>query len=110
MNSSLEDLSSSIKEVCAFHRGEGAGHGQATPKFISTIPQDDYHKTEDGYLSELTAYTKKQFQVTVYLIILTSHMCLCISAVCAFYCKYSVFVIAIDFGQEIHKWPIILKT
>ena len=63
VNSALEDLSSSVKEVCAFHRGEGAGQSQDTPTFLSTIPQDAYHRAEDDYLSQLTAYTKKQFQV-----------------------------------------------
>ena len=60
INSALEELSSSVKEVCEFHDGEG---GQDTPTFLSTISQDEYHKAEDGYLAELTAYTKKQFQV-----------------------------------------------
>ena len=52
-----------MKEVCAFHRREGAGQSQDTPTFLSTIPQDAYHRAEDDYLSQLTAYTKKQFQV-----------------------------------------------
>lgn len=63
VNSALEDLSMSVKEVCAFHRGEGAGQSQDTPTFLSSIPQDAYHRAEDDYLSQLTAYTKKQFQV-----------------------------------------------
>ena len=67
VNSGLEDLSSSVKEVCAFHRGEGAGQSQDTPTFLSTIPQDAYHRAEDDYLSQLTAYTKKQFQVRLYI-------------------------------------------
>jgi hypothetical protein len=65
VNSALEDLSSSVKEVCAFHRGEGAGQCKNTPTFLSTIPQDAYHRAEDDYLSQLTAYTKKQFQVEI---------------------------------------------
>ena len=52
-----------MKEVCAFHRGEGEGQSQDTPTFLSTIPQDAYHKAEDDYLTQLTTYTKKQFQV-----------------------------------------------
>ena len=52
-----------MKEVCAFHRGEGAGQSQDTPTFLSTVSQDTYHKAEDDYLAQLTAYTKKQFQV-----------------------------------------------
>lgn len=46
-----------------FHRGEGAGQCQDTPTFLSAVPQDAYHKAEDDYLAQLTAYTKKQFQV-----------------------------------------------
>ena len=52
-----------MKEVCAFHHGEGAGQSQDTPTFLSTVSQDTYHKAEDDYLAQLTAYTKKQFQV-----------------------------------------------
>ena len=66
VNSALEELSSSVKEVCEFHDEKDVERGQNAPAFLSTISQDEYHKSEDVYLAELTAYTKKQFQVCLH--------------------------------------------
>ena len=62
VNTAAKDLESSVQSVCLFHRGEEAdSHFKATPRFLCQLSQDPYHSTEDKYLSELTAYTKKQF-------------------------------------------------
>ena len=60
MNKALEELQSAVQEVSAFHRGEGGGL-EATPSFLSAVSQEPYHSAEDQFLTELTAYTKKQF-------------------------------------------------
>ena len=51
-----------VSDLCAFHRREPGDKVQATPpRFLSEVSQDGFHQAEDKYLSELTAYTKKQF-------------------------------------------------
>ena len=58
IDQALEELESGVQELSSFHRGE---RPQATPSFLSTVPQEPYHVAEDRFLSELTAYTKKYF-------------------------------------------------
>lgn len=58
INTALAELTSAVKDVCAFHRGESAS---TTPSFLFTVPQEAYHAAEDSYLTELTAFTRKQF-------------------------------------------------
>ena len=48
-----------MKDICAFHREEGSA--STTPSFLFTVPQEVYHKAEDSYMTELTAFTRKQF-------------------------------------------------
>ena len=59
INTALTELTSAVKDVCAFHRGEGSA--STTPSFLFTVPQEAYHAAEDSYLTELTAFTRKQF-------------------------------------------------
>ena len=59
INTALTELTSAVKDVCAFHRGEGSA--STTPSFLFTVPQEAYHAAEDNYLTELTAFTRKQF-------------------------------------------------
>ena len=63
MNKALEQLKSSVEEVCAFHR-QDKGVTPAAPgssPFLCAQSLDQYHAAEDFYLKELTSYTKKQF-------------------------------------------------
>ena len=63
MNKALEQLKSSVEEVCAFHR-QDKGVAPAAPgssPFLCAQSLDQYHAAEDFYLKELTSYTKKQF-------------------------------------------------
>ena len=59
INTALAELTSAVKDVCAFHRGEESA--STTPSFLFTVPQEAYHAAEDSYLTELTAFTRKQF-------------------------------------------------
>lgn len=63
MNKALEQLKSSVEEVCAFHRQDkGVASTVPVPSpFLSLQSLDQYNAAEDCYLKELTNYTKKQF-------------------------------------------------
>ena len=62
IDAALEDLAAGVRDLCDFHQQEGVGLKETSPpRFLSDVSQDNYHQTEDHYLSELIAYTKKQF-------------------------------------------------
>ena len=63
MNKALEQLKSSVEEVCAFHRQDRgmAPAALGSSPFLCAQSLDQYHTAEDLYLKELTSYTKKQF-------------------------------------------------
>ena len=72
MNSQLECLVSSISSLSALYQQTGAGteeqrsqeqesSSDKTPVFLSQLCLDNYHRTEDKFTQELTAFTKKQF-------------------------------------------------
>ena len=61
VDTALEDLMAAVRDLCAFHRRQGGTETDVPPRFLSEISQSEFHHAEGQYLSELTAYTKKQF-------------------------------------------------
>jgi HAUS augmin-like complex subunit 3 len=62
VNSAVEELRSAVDDVISFHQhpqGDEGGDGEFS--LFSHIYSEHYSSAEDAYLTELTAYTKKQF-------------------------------------------------
>ncbi|CAI8026237.1 HAUS augmin-like complex subunit 3 [Geodia barretti] len=62
VNSAVEGLGSAVDDVISFHQhpqGEEGGGGELS--LFSHTSSEHYSSAEDAYLTELTAYTKKQF-------------------------------------------------
>ncbi|XP_064386022.1 HAUS augmin-like complex subunit 3 [Halichondria panicea] len=58
LNNAAQELDSSVQSVCQFH---GEDSKPPPGRFLSQVSQDDYFASERKYLTELTAYSKKQF-------------------------------------------------
>ncbi|XP_028391494.1 HAUS augmin-like complex subunit 3 [Dendronephthya gigantea] len=61
LNKSMEDLTKTVTEFTQMYDLPAAPMEKETATFVSQLSLDDYHKAEEGFTSELTKYTKKQF-------------------------------------------------
>ena len=60
VNSSLSDLSEAVTDLISLYNLT-SGPIDTPAVFLSQLPLEEYHKAEEKFTQQLTAFTKKQF-------------------------------------------------
>lgn len=61
LNTSMNNITKTVKDFTQLYDLPGGQKDKTTATFVSQLPLDDYHGSEDVFTNELTKYTKKQF-------------------------------------------------